>query len=68
MPAMGSIIGCYLAPPPPASGPPSRWGDPEALRVLLKDAGATLQLTMVEHLTLRFDNATEPTAALLRAR
>ena len=66
MPAMGSVIGGYLPPPLPPSGPPSRWGDPEALRVLLKDAGATLQLTMVEQLTLRFDNAPAGADFLIR--
>jgi SAM-dependent methyltransferase len=53
MPAMRGVIAGYLPPPPPASGPPSAWGDPDALRVLLKEAGATLQLTKVEQLTLR---------------
>jgi SAM-dependent methyltransferase len=66
MPAMGSVIGGYLPPPLPASGPPSRWGDPEALRVLLKDAGATLQRTTVEQLTLRFDNAPAGADFLIR--
>jgi hypothetical protein len=66
MPAMGSVIGGYLPPPSPASGPPSRWGDPEALRVLLKDAGAALQLTTVEQLTLKFDNAPAGADFLIR--
>jgi SAM-dependent methyltransferase len=56
MPAMGGVIAGYLPPPAPASGPPSEWGDPDALRVLLKEAGATLQVTKVEQLTLGFDD------------
>ena len=66
MPAMGGVIAPYLPPPPPASGPPSQWGDPEALRVLLKVAGATLQLTTVGHLTLRFDDARAGADFLIR--
>jgi len=66
MPAMGGVIAGYLPPPPPASGPPSQWGDPEALQVLLNDAGATLQLTTVEHLTLRFDDAPAGADFLIR--
>jgi SAM-dependent methyltransferase len=66
MPAMGSVVGGYLPPPPPASGPPSRWGDAEALRGLLDDAGATLQLTTVELLTLSFDNAPAGADFLIR--
>ena len=66
MPRMGGVIAPYLPPPPPASGPPSRWGDPEALQVLLKDAGATLQLTTVEQLMLRFDDAPAGADFLIR--
>jgi SAM-dependent methyltransferase len=66
MPAIGGVIAPYLPPPPPASGPPSQWGDPEALQVLLNDAGATLQLTTVEHLTLRFDDAPAGADFLIR--
>jgi len=66
MPTMGGVIAPYLPPPPPASGPPSQWGDPEALQVLLKDAGATLQLTTVEQLILRFDDAPAGADFLIR--
>jgi hypothetical protein len=53
-------------PRPPASGPPSDWGDPELLRVLLNNAGATLQRTTVEQLTLRFDDAQAGADFLIR--
>ena len=66
MPELGGVIGGYLPPPPPASGPPSDWGDPEALRVLLKDAGATIQLTRVSQLTLYFDDAPAGADFLIR--
>lgn len=35
MPRMGQTLGPYLPPPPPGSGPPSRWGDPAQLTELL---------------------------------
>ena len=66
MPELGGVIGGYLPPPPPASGPPGDWGDPEALRVLLKDAGATVQLTTVSQLTLHFDSAPAGADFLIR--
>jgi SAM-dependent methyltransferase len=35
MPRMGAALASYLPPPPPGSGPPSRWGDPDALEALI---------------------------------
>jgi SAM-dependent methyltransferase len=35
MPRMGAALAPYLPPPPPGSGPPSRWGDETALATLL---------------------------------
>jgi SAM-dependent methyltransferase len=66
MPAMGSVIAAYLPPPPPGSGPPSEWADPNALRALLKDAGATLEHANVERLTLSFDDAPAGADFLIR--
>jgi SAM-dependent methyltransferase len=66
MPAIGGVIAAYLPPPPRATGPPSQWGEPEALRVLLEHAGATLQLTTRERLTLRFDDAAAGADFLIR--
>jgi SAM-dependent methyltransferase len=66
MPELGGVIAGYLPPPPPASGPPADWGDPETLRVLLKDAGATIHLTTVSQLTLHFDGAPSGAAFLIR--
>jgi len=54
---MGGVIAAYLPPPPPGSGPHSEWADTNALRVLLKDAGATLEHANVERLMLSFDDA-----------
>lgn len=66
MPALGQVIGGYLPPPPPASGPPSDWGDPQALRALLKEAEATIQLTTISHLTLHFDDPSAGADFLIR--
>src|SRR3954451_2791391 len=35
MPRMGAALAPYLPPPPPGSGPPSRWGDRDALTDLI---------------------------------
>ena len=35
MPRMGATLAPYLPSPPPGSGPPSRWGDPDALADLI---------------------------------
>jgi SAM-dependent methyltransferase len=66
MPAMGALLAPYLPPPPPASGPPSRWGDPERLDALLKEAGARLMTTRLEQLTLAFEHAGTATDFLIR--
>ena len=39
LPGMGAVLSTYLPPPPPASGPPSRWGDPDVLDNLFSTAG-----------------------------
>jgi len=48
---MGAVLSTYLPPPPPASGPPSHWGDPDVLDNLFSTAG----LRMVESETRRLD-------------
>lgn len=42
MPSMGKTLSAFLPPPPPATGPPSAWGDPGSLGLLLADAGLML--------------------------
>jgi SAM-dependent methyltransferase len=54
MPAMGGILGRFLPPPPAASGPPSRWGDRDALQPLLDDVGLTLTAAATQQLVLDF--------------
>ncbi|MGY0232100.1 methyltransferase domain-containing protein [Longispora urticae] len=57
MPAMGAVLGGYLPPPPPASGPPSRWGDPEALAALLEPCGLRLTGSERHAIVLWFPDA-----------
>lgn len=57
MPAMGQVLSLFLPPPPPASGPPSRWGDPDTLAALLEPCGLHLGTTSACHLPLPFPDA-----------
>lgn len=66
MPAMGSVIAPYLPPPPPASAPPARWGDPDYLRALLENAGATLQAAHGDRLDLSFEHPRAAADFLIR--
>jgi SAM-dependent methyltransferase len=52
MPRMGAALGPYLPPPPPGSGPPSRWGDEHQLAAILAEAGITLDSASREQLDL----------------
>jgi hypothetical protein len=63
---MGAVVAQYLPPPPAASGPPSRWGDAEFLRLLLHQAGARLKATGIDRLTVRFDDIEEAAGFLIR--
>src|SRR3954462_7529716 len=42
MPAMRGVVAPYLPPPPPGSGPPSRWGNEGELATILSAAGLSL--------------------------
>jgi SAM-dependent methyltransferase len=61
LPAMGQVLSGYLSPPPTGGGPPSRWGDPGALKTLLEDSGLRVTATSVQRLALDFPDA--PAAA-----
>ena len=61
LPAMGQVLSGYLPPPPTGGGPPSRWGDPGALKSLLEDSGLRLTATSVQRLAVDFPDA--PAAA-----
>lgn len=66
LPAMGAVLAEYLPPPPTASSAPSDWGQPELLTALLKDAGATLSATNLNHVTLDFADPAEAASFLIR--
>jgi SAM-dependent methyltransferase len=66
LPAMGQVLSEYLPPPPAGSGPPSRWGDPGALKTLLEDTSLRLTATSVQRLALDFPDAPGATDFLLR--
>lgn len=54
LPAMGQVLSGYLPPPPPGSGSPSLWGDPDALQMLLKDSGLAVTAAVPGRLVLAF--------------
>lgn len=66
MPAMGQVLSGYLPPSPPGSGPPSRWGDAEALPKLFNDSGLRLATTSRHELILTFPDAVAGAAFLIR--
>jgi SAM-dependent methyltransferase len=66
MSAMGQVLGAYLTPPPPNSGPPSRWGDPDALAELLGPRGLQLIEVSEQRVTLQFPDAAAGAGFLMR--
>lgn len=52
MPAFGAAVAPFLPAPPEGAAPPSRWGDPEAVRELLDGAGLDVVHTERETLHL----------------
>jgi SAM-dependent methyltransferase len=57
MPAMGQVLSSYLPPLPFSSAPPSRWGDVNALLMLLGDCGLHLTTSHSDRVTLTFPDA-----------
>ncbi len=66
LPAMGQVLSGYLPPPPAGGGPPSRWGDPDALKALLEDSGLRLTATSVQRLAVDFPDAPAAADFLIR--
>jgi SAM-dependent methyltransferase len=66
MPAMGRALAPYLPPPPPGSGPPSRWGDRQALGELLERAGLAIDHDTCETLRLDFAGRADARDFLIR--
>ncbi len=65
MPAMGHALSGLLA-RPAGSGPPSRWGDPDALEHLVAPFGLDLVARSTENLTLDFATIGEAVDFLVR--
>jgi SAM-dependent methyltransferase len=66
MPAMGQALYEFLPPPASSTGPPSRWGDPNALEELLAPAGLRAVSSVTEKLTMTFEDATDAADFLVR--
>jgi SAM-dependent methyltransferase len=65
MPAMGQALSEFL-PPPPNTGPPSRWGDPNALEELLAPAGLRVVSSGTENVTMTFADVPDAADFLVR--
>jgi len=66
MPAMGQALSAFLPPPPPSTGPPSRWGDPTAVDALLDAVGLRTVSSLTESVTLTFADAGDAADFLIR--
>jgi SAM-dependent methyltransferase len=64
MPTMGRVLGPYL-PPPPASPPPTRWGDTAAVTELLASVGLTVKTAETRHIRMDFSGPEAATALLI---
>jgi SAM-dependent methyltransferase len=65
MPAMGSVLGSFLPRPAPATGPPSRWGDIDSLRDILRPTNLRLESTSTGRVSLVFPNASDGASFLI---
>ncbi len=65
MPAMGRVLSDYLPPVPPSTGPPSRWGDPDALAALLEPWGLTMLRSSPGQAVLAFPDVADAVEFLL---
>jgi SAM-dependent methyltransferase len=65
MPSMGAILADYLPPPPPGSGPPSRWGEEGAVGALLGAAGLETEERSRHSLDLLFADVAAATSFLI---
>lgn len=66
MPAMGQALSEFLPPPAHSTGPPSRWGDPNALEELFGPAGLRVASSSTQHLTMTFADVTDAADFLVR--
>jgi SAM-dependent methyltransferase len=65
MSAMGQVLGEFLPPPPPSSGPPSLWGDADALGNILQETDLQIEGTVSGQVTLAFTDATAGASFLI---
>jgi SAM-dependent methyltransferase len=66
MPAMGAAVAPFLRAPARSTPPPSRWGDADAVRALLGDAGLAVVEAAGEHLVLSLPDRMNAVAFLVR--
>jgi hypothetical protein len=66
IPAVGQALSEFLPPPAASSGPPSRWGDPNALEGLLAPGGLRVVSFDIEKVTLPFADVTDAADFLVR--
>jgi SAM-dependent methyltransferase len=66
MPVMGAALAPYLPAPPPSTGPPSVWGDPDQLAELLASAGLDMKSCVARRLRLGFVDVASATDFLVR--
>lgn len=66
IPAFGGVVSPFIAPPPPGSGPPSRWGDEGSLREILRSTGVEVQAVRAESVDVRFSDPQEATDFLIK--
>lgn len=64
-PSMGAALAPFLPSPPPGGAPPPRWGDRDAVRTLLADAGFDTISTTPKSITLDFDSRAAAVAFLV---
>jgi SAM-dependent methyltransferase len=66
LPAMGAAVAPFLPAVPDGSAPPSRWGEADAVTVLLADAGLEVVDALPEHLVLSLPDRMNAVAFLVR--
>jgi len=66
MPAVGQALSEFLASPPASTGPPSRWGDANAVEELLAPAGLRVVSSDIEKVTMTFADVVDAADFLVR--
>jgi len=66
MPSLGAALAPFLPPPPGGSGPPTRWGDPDALKEILGAGGLELTSAHEETVEMRFATVHDAVEFIIR--